>query len=97
MKTKTIIIKTDFKSDYISREAGERLRLIILDNHKNNIITEIDFTDTVIASTSFFDESIAKLVLEEWTKEQLDTFVTLKDINPLDLNVLNKIREYRKI
>lgn len=94
---KTIIIKNDFKDDYITRESGEKLRLIILENHKKNIITEIDFSDVIIASTSFFDESIAKLALEKWTKEQLDTFVILKDINPLDLNVLNKIRAFRNI
>ena len=97
MKTSTVIIKKDFKEDYISREAGEKLRLMILENYKNNIITEIDFTDVIIASTSFFDESIAKLALEEWSKEQVDTFVLFKNINKLDLDVLNKIREYRMI
>ena len=97
MKINAVIIKKDFKNDYISREAGEKLRLIILENHKNNIVTELDFSGIIVASTSFFDESIAKLALEEWDKEQLNTFVVFKNINKLDMDVLNKIREYRKI
>jgi len=97
LKINAVIIKKDFKNDYISREAGEKLRLIILENHKNNIVTELDFSGIIVASTSFFDESIAKLALEEWDKEQLDTFVVFKNINKLDMDVLNKIREYRKI
>jgi hypothetical protein len=90
-----IIIRNDFKKDYISREAGEELRkkIVFAINNKQNII--LDFQDLVIASTSFFDESIAKLVEDNIGPETFKEFVTIKDINRNDQKVLDRVTKYR--
>jgi hypothetical protein len=90
-----ILIKEKFKGDYISREAGEELRKSILAaiNSKEHIV--LDFQDLVIASTSFFDESIAKLVNENIRPDDFKEFVTIKDINRNDQKVLDQVTKYR--
>lgn len=92
-----IKIKEVFKTDYITRGAGEKLRLMILENKKNNKQSVLDFSELTIASTSFFDESLAKLALEGWDKKTYNSFVIIEKINPLDLNVLNKMLKYRNL
>jgi hypothetical protein len=90
-----IIIKEEFKKDYISREAGEKLREIILVAIKNQEKITLDFADLIIASTSFFDEGIAKLVNEKIKPEEFNEFVTIKDINRNDQKVLDQVTKYR--
>ena len=48
-----IVIKDEFSEDNITREAGEKLRNVILDATKECRSLQIDFSGTVIASTSF--------------------------------------------
>ena len=90
-----IIIKEKFKKDYISREAGEQLRKEILSaiENKENII--LDFEDLIIASTSFFDEGIAKLVEENVAPERFNEYVTIKGLNRNDQKVLDRVTKYR--
>jgi len=95
IKTKSINISIEFKKDYISREAGERLRNIILEAKKEQTVLTLDFQGIIIASTSFFDEGIAKLVDENWNKKTLNQYVTFKDLNPHDKKVLNTVCKYR--
>jgi len=95
MKIKRISIKDQFADDRITRVAGEKLRHVILEADGNGEKIEIDFSDVVIASTSFLDEGIAKLALEGWSKEKIDEQVHLKKIHRLDLKVLNQIRKSR--
>lgn len=90
-----IIVKTEFKGDYITRAAGENLRLRILDASRRNEIVEIDFTGVIVASTSFFDEGIAKLADEGWTGETLRRNVNFRALNPHDRAVLKRVCEYR--
>ena len=94
---KTLVIKDIFKQDYITREAGEELRTLILENYNNKQETTLDFSDIIIASTSFFDEGIAKLALEGWDKKTYNKFIIIKDINRMDMEVLNKMLKYRKL
>lgn len=92
---KKIRIKKDFKDDYITRAAGERVRFFIEETAAQNDKIEIDFTGTVIASTSFFDEGFAKLALIGWDKKKLTRHVILKNLNPRDAQVMEKMCEFR--
>jgi len=87
-------IKENFSSDYISREAGERLRNQILSAIKNKTQLTLDFEGLIIASTSFFDEGIAKLGTEI-TNEEFNEFITIKNLNKNDQKVLDQVSSYR--
>ena len=67
-----IIIKEKFKSDYITRAAGEKLRQMICQVPGPVVL---DFQGIKVASSSFFDEGIAKLPLaglkENWIRQNL--------------------------
>lgn len=92
---KKISIKNDFKTDYITREAGEKLRYFILESYNKNEPTEIDFSDIIVASTSFFDEGIAKLQKEGWDFKKLNKFIKFKYLNPLDEEVMISVCKLR--
>ncbi len=89
---KTITIKSDFKEDYITRPAGEKLRHMILSASEPLVI---DFKGVTIGSTSFFDEAFAKLVLEGWDIGRFKKEVKIKDMNPFDQKVFKQVCEYR--
>ncbi len=90
-----ILIKEFFKDDYISRQAGEKLRLMIIDAimKKNKLV--LDFDGLIVASTSFFDEGIAKLVDEKVNVEDFLDYIILKDLNKNDFKVLKQVSDYR--
>ena len=90
-----INIKKDFKDDWITRVAGEKLRHMILEATQNGKKVEIDFIDVVIASTSFFDEGFGKLTEYGWTKESFDSNISLKNIHDRDLNLLREMCKNR--
>lgn len=94
-EVKQIIIKHEFPQDYITRVAGERLRNTILESRKMGEPIEIDFSGLKIASTSFFDEAIAKLADEGWDEKSFSEFIKIKGIHRLDLKVLKQVCEYR--
>ncbi len=92
---KRIEIKKEYTQDHVTRVAGERLRKAILESQKLGESIEIDFSGLKIASTSFFDEAIAKLAEEGWNETTFSKFVKLKGIHRLDLKVLKQVCEYR--
>lgn len=89
-----IKIKESFLSDYISREAGEKLRKEILSAIKSKSQLTLDFEGLIIASTSFFDEGIAKLG-SDVTTEEFSEYVTIKDLNKNDRRVLDQVSSNR--
>ncbi len=93
---KKINIKHEFSDDWITRRAGEKLRNLILKTADKAEQIEIDFCGLVIASTSFFDEGFAKLIKEGWTKERISSDISLKNINPKDREILDKMIENRE-
>lgn len=95
MKTNKIHIKSVFKDDYITRVAGEKLRNMILKSVSENKKVELDFTDLMVASTSFFDEAIAKLVDHGWNRDQLSENILFKNLHPKDKMVMEKMCSYR--
>lgn len=92
---KKINIKKEFAGDYITREAGERLRQAIVQAFAAGLKTELDFSGIIIASTSFFDEGLAKLALHGWEQKQFEENVIIKNLNPRDRKVLEKMCAYR--
>ena len=95
MKQKVIVIKKEFANDFITREAGEKLRHVIEDSFARKEQLELDFTGLTVASTSFFDEGIAKLKFSDWTKEQLGKYVHSKGLHPGDQKVLKTVCRLR--
>lgn len=92
-----ISIRKDFPKDFISREAGERLRLKILDGFRKDGLVEIDFGGKMIASTSFFDEGFAKLSEEGWTQNDFQARIRLKNIHARDEIILEKLCQNRRV
>ncbi len=88
MKTYTITIKNEFKEDHISREAGEKLRNLILVALKKYEHITINFSGVIIASTSFFDEGFAKLQLLGWDKKDFNKKIKIIGMNTKDYEVL---------
>ena len=72
-----IFIRETFKNDYTTRDAGEKLRHMILLSKKKIML---DFSDIKIASASFFDEGIAKLSLEGWDSKKLNDQLEFKNL-----------------
>lgn len=92
---KKILIKKEFEKDYISRAAGERLRWLIEEAYEKKKPVYLDFTGLVIASTSFFDEGLAKLTLEGWDGKRFGKWIRIKGMNINDQKVVKKVCEFR--
>lgn len=90
-----ILIREFFKDDYISRQAGEKLRFMIVNAIKSKKKLVLDFNDLIVASTSFFDEGFAKLVDEKINVKDFIDYVVLKDLNKNDFKVLKQVSDYR--
>lgn len=91
-----IIISEVFKDDYISRQAGEKLRLMIVAAIKEKKKLVLDFNNLIVASTSFFDEGFAKLVDEKINENDFFDYIVLKDLNKNDAKVLKQVSDYRE-
>lgn len=83
-----IIIGEEFKNDFTTREAGEKLRKIIITSNEK---LELDFINVKIASASFFDEGIAKLAEEGWSSERVKTMLAFENIFSRDLELLKSV------
>lgn len=92
---KKINIKSEFSQDYISREAGEKLRTIILENVKTGAPLTLDFSGLLVASTSFFDEGFAKLTSEGWDQKKLFQTITFEGLHPKDKMILDEMCKNR--
>lgn len=94
---KRIDIKKEFPDDRISREAGERLRNMILAALDKDGLVEVDFGGLIIASTSFLDEGLAKLADQGLTGEEFHSTVVFKNIHPRDQEVLKDLFDTRAL
>jgi aromatic ring-cleaving dioxygenase len=85
----SIIDLHDFTAEEkMTRVGGERLRKLILTKKKP---IKIEFHGKAIASVSFLDEGLAKLVQEGWTKKQIQEELTLHQIHSRDLKLLEDL------
>lgn len=89
-----IKIFSEFSKDYITREAGERLRVMILEHSKKGMVT-LDFENRKVASVSFFDESIGKLSVEGWKLTDLSKHLRYEHFHPLDKQILDRVIQDR--
>ncbi len=92
---KTINIAQEFAEDYSSRVAGEKLRKTIEEAIGACNPLTIDFSDIVIASTSFLDESIAKLGLKNITRKDFEKHISLLNLDPRDKKLLENLCKKR--
>lgn len=92
---KKIILKNEFSDDHITRTAGEKLRTAILKELEEDSQITIDFTDIVIASTSFLDEAFAKLADSKISNEKIEKLLILKNLNTRDRELLKKLSKRR--
>lgn len=90
-----IIIKDEFKDDWVTRVAGERLRHRILEILKKENSIELDFTGKMIASTSFFDEGIAKLRFEGMSVQDIDHKINFIGLHPRDKAIMDDMIKKR--
>ena len=86
-----IIIKEIFSKDYVTREAGERLRQMITQSSE---VIILDFSNIKVASTSFFDEAFAKLIDEKEQKNWKE-IIKIINMNEFDKKLLVQITQYR--
>ncbi len=94
MKQK-IIIKDEFAHDWISRAAGEALRQRILKLTEAGDEVKLDFKGVTIASTSFFDEGIAKLLDLGWTEDEINNRIICTEMHRRDREMLALILKRR--
>jgi hypothetical protein len=73
-----VIMKVTFKDDYITRPAGEKLRGMIVESVQKNEKLILNFEGLTIASTSFFDEGIAKIKENGVSEKEFAEFITIK-------------------
>lgn len=90
-----INIKSDFKEDYISRGAGETLRHKIANAIRRKEKLEIDFSEVVVASISFFDEAFAKLAGDGFYRSVFNQLIKLKNLHPRDLELFESLCKKR--
>ena len=94
-KKASINIREEFGQDYTTREAGERLRLLILDAFGRDAVVEIDFSGVKVASASFFDEAFAKLALEGWNREDFYRRLSYIHLHHMDEKLLEQVCKVR--
>ena len=89
-----IVIGEDFKNDFTTREAGEKLRKMIIQANEK---VDLDFINIKVASASFFDEGIAKLGEEGWSSEKIKEMVVFENIFSRDMELLKSVCSGRNI
>ena len=89
---KKIDVQKISPEDRMTREGGEKLRKMILDS---SLPLVLEFHSKAIASVSFLDEGIAKLILEGWSKEKIETHLKLSHIHPRDLSLIQDLIQAR--
>lgn len=90
-----LVIRDEFQKDYISRQAGERLRNLILSALEKDKKIELDFSGMIVGSVSFFDEGIAKLIDHEINSSKFKSNVKLTSIDSKDRNLLQSLCQKR--
>ena len=93
----TIYLKEVFKTDYITRDAGARLRKNILEEMIKDKKVTVDFSDMKIASTAFFDEGIVKLNEGNISWSRVKELLILKNLYQYDKKLLLQIASYRNL
>ncbi len=86
----TIVVAALGKGAHITRPHGARLRNLVEEHWTDSEPVTLDFAGLRVASASFFDESLGLLAQRHGLKELL-SHVTVKNIDPSDRALLNRI------
>ena len=89
------VIKKFSAEERLTREGGEKLRLFVLELLKKHEVITLDLQKKPIASVSFWDEGIAKLLDEGLTPTELKNRIKFKNILPRDLEVIERVVQGR--
>ncbi|MBS1959535.1 MAG: hypothetical protein JST80_08705 [Bdellovibrionales bacterium] len=85
------VFKEFTAEERMTRVGGEKLRLMILKIHP----VALEFAGRPIASVSFLDEGIAKLILEGWTAKDVEARLKFDRIHPRDLQIVRDLIKER--
>jgi hypothetical protein len=98
MKKQAVIdpFQTLSDEERLTREGGEKLRLMIIDLLRDHSSVILDFKSRPIASVSFWDEGIAKLLQNGFTEKDLKEKINLKNVISRDHEVIQRVCEARK-
>jgi hypothetical protein len=81
--------------DLISRDAGHKIRDIIV-SHWDDEVIEVEFGGKAVGSVSFFDEAIGLLLKrEKKATEEVRRKLKFPDIKPEDRTLLNYVMSAR--
>lgn len=95
MKTEIDLFKDFTAEERMTRVGGEKLRKKILSFSKDSRIS-IQAHHKPIASVSFWDEGIAKLILEGWTSDDIQRRLQFKEIHSGDQKIIDRLVEDRE-
>ncbi len=91
-----ITIKDSFFNDFKTREAGEKLRQMILIHLKTEDVIELDFSQIEIASISFIDEFLVKLFTVEKIRPKDWSKLKIVNMNTFDKKLALKMLQDSK-
>jgi hypothetical protein len=86
-----MVFKTFSAEDRLTREGGEKLRLLILERLKKFDSITLDLSEKPIASVSFWDEGIAKLLQNGLKLRDLKEKIIFKNILARDLEIIDRL------
>ena len=89
------VIQLFTAEERMTRDGGEKLRLSINEHLKIQNKILLDFENVPIASVSFWDEGIAKLLLKDLSLEELKARVIFKNLLPRDQEVIEQLCKAR--
>ncbi len=84
-----IEVKARLGNDVVSREDGEKMRILLEEALEHSEPVVVDFAGMQITSVSFFDESFGALA--KHYGESLLTKVKFEEIDPFDLALVRDI------
>ena len=88
---KVDVFKEFTAEERMTRIGGEKLRNLILKSYP----VTLEFDGRAIASVSFLDKGIAKLILEGWSEKEIDARLKYDRIHPRDLGIVKDLIKER--
>lgn len=74
----------------VTRDDGEKINKLLIENWEEEQVFDIDFDNILVASVSFMDEAFGKLGLQ-FSKQELQKKLKFKNILDYDRALLNDI------
>ena len=95
LKDEKIVLAEFCQGGMSTREEGRDLLVLILQLWRRVGTITLDFSDELVASTSFIDEVFGTLALH-FSNEELKAKLTLENIDPIDKRMVNAVIASRR-